>query len=115
MEITKYNKTELQEISKILKKFRILRKNIWKKSSQVISYELSWEQKLIVEYFPTLDKKEVSPIVENIYNKIFSLKINSDKIIWKENINLAWWIRLFFWDDMLDISYESVKNSLIKI
>lgn len=114
-DITKYNKTELQEIAKILKKFRALRKNIGKKSSQILSYELSWDHKLIVEYFPALDKTKVLDTTKNIYKNIFGIDINETKLVWKENTNLKWWMRLFFWDDLLDISFESVSNSLRKI
>lgn len=115
MEINKYSKSELTEISKLLKKYKSLRKNIGKKSSLVIEGELSWEVRVLVEYFPALDKNSITEKVSFIYSSIFEKKINSSKINWKENELLAWWIRLFLWDDMLDISFENVRNALKKI
>lgn len=115
MEINKYSKSELTEISKLLKKYRSLRKNIGKKSSAIIETELSWEVRILIEYFPALDKNSITDKVNDIYLSIFWEKVNVNKIIWKENELLVWWIRLFLGDDMLDISFENVKNDLRKI
>lgn len=115
MEINKYSKSELIEISKLLKKYRNLRKNIGKKSSSIIEAELSWEVRVLVEYFPTLDKNSIIKKVNDIFLSIFWEKIDTNKIIWKENELLAWWIRLFLGDDMLDISFENTRNDLRKI
>lgn len=115
MEITKYSKEELASISKILKKYRALRKNVGKKSSNLIHHELSWENKIIIEYFPSLVKSEITNTATNIYKNIFWIEVLENQITWKENPNLAWWMRLFLGDDMLDISFESVRNNLRKI
>lgn len=115
MNIEKYSKTELIEISKILKKYRTLRKNVGKKSTNMINHDLSWENKIVIEYFPTMKKEELSSTATGIYKNIFWVEIKEDKITWKENTAIAWGMRLFFGDDMLDISFESVRNDLRKI
>ena len=71
MNLEKYSKTELLELSKILKKFRSLRKNIGKKSSEILHYELTGTQKILVEYFPSLNKEEVQTEAQNIFKDFF--------------------------------------------
>ena len=112
MNLNKYTKTELAEISRILKKYKALRKNVWKKWSEIIKSELTWKIKVEVEYFPSLWKEEIKKTSLEIFEKVLNIKPNEEEIIWKENLNLKWWIRLFHWDEMLDISFESIKNNL---
>lgn len=115
LEITKYSKDDLLQIVKLLKKYRNLKKNIWRKSFEVINADLKQEHRLLVEYFPGVQKKDVFNLVKDLYKNIFWIEPLEDKITWKENSNLKWWARLFFWDDLLDISFESASNILRKI
>jgi hypothetical protein len=71
MEITKYSREELDEISKVLKKYRTLRKNVGKKSTGIMHHDLSGENKILVEYFPTLDAKVVLEKALEIYTSNF--------------------------------------------
>ncbi|EKE26248.1 MAG: hypothetical protein ACD_4C00356G0004 [uncultured bacterium (gcode 4)] len=114
-DITKYSKAELQDISKILKKYKNLKKNIGKKSSEIMHYELSWDHKVVIEFFPTIIKENVLDVARNIYINVFWIEIDENILVWKPNSNLQGWIRLFFGDDMLDVSFESVSNNLRKI
>lgn len=111
----KYDKAELQGIYNILKKFRALIKNVGKKSFEILILELSWKQKLVVEYFPSLEKNMVFWLTKDIYKDVFKIDIDETKLIWKENSNLKGWIRLFFGDDMLDVSFLSISNNIRKI
>jgi hypothetical protein len=71
MNLEKYSKTELTELSKILKKFRSLRKNIGKKSSEILHYELTGTQKILIEYFPALKKEDVQDEAIKIFKDFF--------------------------------------------
>ncbi|EKE29951.1 MAG: hypothetical protein ACD_2C00073G0039 [uncultured bacterium (gcode 4)] len=115
MNLEIYSKTELEQLSKILKKFRNLRRNVGKKSSEVLHYELTWTQRILVEYFPTLKKEDVQDETLKIFKGFFWIELNPEDITWKENEILAWGMRVFFWDDMVDLSFESMRNRLRKI
>jgi hypothetical protein len=71
MDLAKYSKTELIELSKILKKFRSLRKNVGKKSSEILHYELTGTQKILIEYFPALKIEDVQDEALKIFKDFF--------------------------------------------
>lgn len=115
MEITKYSKSELTQISKLLKKYRSLRKNVGKKSWEITLNSLNWEKKFLVEYFPTFVIKDYENEITDIYRSSFEVDIKDKNIVFQENPSLLGWIRVFYWDDMLDVSFENIRNTLKKI
>ncbi|MDD2487404.1 MAG: hypothetical protein PHS92_03470 [Candidatus Gracilibacteria bacterium] len=115
MDINKYSKTELSKIIKLMKKYRTLKKNIGRKSYEVIHAELTQEQRLSVEYFPEVQKNDILVLVKDLYKDVFGIETSEDKIIWKENPNLRGGLRLFFGDELMDVSFESVENKIRKI
>ncbi len=114
MEISKYTKAELVEISSILKRFRILKKNIWNKSSETLKTEISWIKKIKIEYFPELWIDKARDLASKIYKDSYSENIREDAV-WIENSLLKWWIRIFRWDDMIDITYENISHKFKNI
>lgn len=112
MNLNIYSKSELLEIYSFLKKYKNLKKTVWNKTGDIVGEKLSWKNRIIVEYFPSLEKMEVAELVINIYKNSFSINITPKDIVWKPNINLKWWIRLFLGNDMIDVSFKNVANIL---
>lgn len=115
MNINSYSKNELENISKLLKKYRSLRKNVGKKALEMTLRDLSGSKRILVEHFPSMNSEEAKKEAKVIYSKFFWIDLGISDIETKENTMLAWWIRLFLWDDMLDISFENIKNTIRKI
>jgi len=115
MDISKYNKSELEQVYAILKKYRDLKKNIWKKSDEVIYFELNNEKKILIEYFPELKIDEIKDFLKNLYKKHFWVEIDLCKASFKKSSLLKGWVRIFLWDDMVDISFENIYNKISKI
>jgi len=115
MDINKYNKSELEQVYAILKKYRDLKKNIGKKSDEVIYFELNNEKKILIEYFTDLKIEEIKDFLKNLYKKHFDTDIDLNKATFKANSDLKWWVRIFLWDDMVDISFENIYNKISKI
>ncbi|HBA44726.1 TPA: hypothetical protein DEG21_00040 [Patescibacteria group bacterium] len=88
MDINKYNKSELEQVYAILKKYRDLKKNIGKKSDEVIYFELNNEKKILIEYFTDLKIEEIKDFLKNLYKKHFDTDIDLNKATFKANPDL---------------------------
>ncbi len=111
-DIEKLEKPDLLKTLKLLKKFRLLQKDIWNKSKEIFHSSFFKTQKFVVEYFPTINKNDLENFILNTFKLEYWVDIAYENILWKENQNLKWWIRLFIDDDMVDISFEKINNKL---
>ncbi|MDD3120203.1 MAG: hypothetical protein PHF46_02250 [Candidatus Gracilibacteria bacterium] len=112
IDLEKYSKQELIEMLKVLKKYRNLRKNTGKKSAEILRQDIFGETRIKVEYFPSLNKGEITDFVIILFLKLFGKSVELKDIIWKENTSLTGGIRLYFGDDLLDITYADFKTKL---
>jgi len=114
MNFDNLNKRELKELLKNLILYRDLVKKIWKRWKKIFSQINDWKNSFVVEFFPKLDKNFVLEKSKKIFEEVFWQKnLNNEEIILKENEKIWWWMRLFFNDQMVDLSFLRMKN-LIK-
>ncbi|MBP8016642.1 hypothetical protein KAZ01_01420 [Candidatus Gracilibacteria bacterium] len=111
-DIEKLEKPDLLKTLKLLKKFRLLQKDIGNKSKEIFHSSFFKTQKFVVEYFPTINKNDLENFILNTFKLEYGVDIAYENILWKENQNLKGGIRLFIDDDMVDISFEKINNKL---
>lgn len=110
--IKNLNKDELYDLLKALKKYRDLIKKIWNRWKKIFKQIYFWKNYFFVEYYWNLDKEYVLNIAKNVYKNIFNLDLNNEEIIIKENKNLKWWIKIYFNDNLVDMSFQKFYNLL---
>jgi alpha-amylase/alpha-mannosidase (GH57 family) len=107
------NKEQLQVLLKDLSLYRDLIKQVWKRWKKVYANLKEWENEFVVEFFPNLDKNFVLDEAKKIYEKTFSTKVSDKEIILKENEKIWWWMKVFFNDSLIDMSFSKFEK-LIK-
>ncbi len=106
------NRDDLKFLLKNLKIFHNLRKNLWKRSFSIFRNLINNTNSLIVEYYPMLNKDLALDNSLYIYSKIFKINPKREDIIFKENNDLQWWMRIIMNDKMIDLSYLRVENTI---
>ena len=99
LNIDKLNLSELKDLLKEMKLYRDLRKQLWARWKAVYKNLKNWENIFVVEYFPKISKE---------------LAFSESKKIFKEKEELKWWIRVYFNDKVLDLSYIKIERELSK-
>lgn len=109
------NREELKSLLKDLKWVKMLLKDLWNKRwFKEFTKVNTWKSSYIVEYFPSMSQKDLESLSISIYSKAFNKNVPTDEIIFKENPELNWWLRIFSDYDMLDLSYKKIESFLLK-
>jgi hypothetical protein len=53
-------------------------------------------------------------MVLSMYQNFFKEKVDPGNIKWIENDTIKWGVRIFLWDDMVNVSFEEMENRIIK-
>ncbi len=110
--IENLNVSELKEILKSLRKYSFMRKNLGKRWEKLFKRGLSDKPQLLVEFFPWISEELAYEKSFKAYEKVFNIKPNKEDIEFKKVGTMKWWIRVYFDDDMVDISYNRVENKI---
>lgn len=109
------NKQELQAVLKDLSLYKKLTSQVWERWKQIFSHIKEWKNKFSVEYFPNIDKEFVLEEAKKIYEKVFSQKnLKDEEIILSEKKEILWWMKIFFNDDMVDMSFLKIQKLIKK-
>ena len=108
IDISKLNKLELKDTLKKLKLLSSLRKSLWKRWNTEFERLNAWVNSYKVEYYDFGDSslsftKEKS--LES-FKKLFWIDISIEEIQFIKNQDIKWWFRIFFNDNMYDLSYQ---------
>ncbi len=106
--------SDLKEILKWLKLYSLMRNQLGKRWENLFKRKLLNKHYLLVEYFSSIWKDIVFEESLKIYSKIFNIKPNKEDIIFKKIDNINWWIRIYFDDNMVDVSYSRIEKILKK-
>lgn len=105
---------ELKVLLKDLSLYKNLISQTWKRWKEIFSHLKEWKNKFFVEFFPNLEKNFVLEESKKIFEKIFWQKPSDEEISLKENKKILWWMKIFFNDDMVDMSFlkfqKIIKN-----
>lgn len=114
MDITSLNKTELQSLLKKLHLLNSLKKFLWKRGIRQYHKIIDWKDIFKVEYFDfwELSLNYVQEKSLEVYKKLFWLNIQLTQIEFIKNQNLQGWMRVFYNDNMYDLSYKRFQNLL---
>jgi len=108
------SKEQLKDLLKDLSLYKTLSTQIWKRWTEIFSHLKEWKNKFSVEFFPNLEKNFVLEESKKIFSKIFWKNPSDWEISLKENKKILWWMKIFFNDDMIDMSFlkfqKIIKN-----
>lgn len=113
-DISKLNKLELKNLLKKLTLLNSLKKSLWNRWITEFHKINNWVNSYKVEYFD-FGASSLSYIKEKSsesFKKLFWLDIKTEEIQFIPNQNLKWWFRIYFNDNMYDLSYNRFENLL---
>lgn len=110
--IDNLTKNEAQELSKNLKKYNQISKTVWNRWKKMFLLNLDNKKELLIEYSLWLDPNEVLEKAIPLYKKVFWLEVKNQDIVLKLDEKLMWWIRLYYWDSMLDMSFKKILQNI---
>jgi len=120
MNLNNLNKQELQALLKDLSLYKKLVTQVWNRWKEIFSNIKEWKNKFLVEYFAwengeNFDKEFILSESKKIFENKFSQKnLKDEEIILVENKKILWWMKIFFNDDMVDISFLKIQNLIKK-
>ena len=110
--LIKLKKPELKKILSSLKLYLDLSKKLWKRWRDVFRRNLNWESKLLVEYFPSINKDIAYEKASQVYNKVFSINPSKKEIFFEEKNSILWWIKVYKDDMLVDLSFSKIERKL---
>lgn len=114
MDITNLKKTELVALGKKLKLLSSLKKSLGNRGIKEYHKLLDGKDILKVEYFD-FGADALNYVQEKAlesYKKLFWLELQLTQIEFVKNQNLEGWMRVFYNDNMYDLSYNRFQNLL---
>lgn len=103
---------ELKELLRSIKNYKSITSQVWKRWRKIFANNLDNKKDLIIEYSFWLDKDSILQTWINVYKNTFNLNTVSNDILLRENNELVWWIRVFCWDDMVDMSFKKILQTI---
>lgn len=114
LDIKKLDKLQLKNLLKKLQILNYLTKSLWNRWKREFERINSWVNFYKVEYFEVskdtlsfIEKKAVES-----FKKLFDVQVWIQDIKFTKNQNLKWWMRLYYNDNMFDLSYNKFENLL---
>lgn len=115
MNLDNLNQQELKNLLKNLSLYKKLTSQIWNRGREIFSQIKEWKNKFVVEFFPNIEKKFVLDEAKKVYEDVFNQKkINDEEIFLIENEKILWWMKIFFNDDVVDMSFLKIQNLIKK-
>lgn len=112
--LEKLDKKGLEELLKNLKLYKDLIKQVWNRGKTIFDNIFSWNNSYIVEYYWDLDEKYVLEKAQNVYKDIFKENVSEKDISLVKNDKIKWWIKVYFNDKLIDLSFLKFYNLLNK-
>lgn len=114
-DISKLNKLELKELLKKLNLLNSLKKSLWNRWFREYRKINDWVNSYRIEYFENSSKTGLDFAREKAlisFKELFHLDLKLEEIEFIQNNNLSWWIRIFYNDNMFDLSYARFEKLL---
>lgn len=106
--------SELKDLLREVKLYKNLKDQLWNRAEKIYNSIKKWEKSLVVEYFPSVSKELALEKAKQIFKNIFNLDAEETEIVFKENTDLKWWIRVYVDDKVVDLSYLKIERELSK-
>lgn len=114
IDVSKLEKTQLQEVLRELQMLRSLQKALGKRGRNEYMRKKDKIDMLKVEYFDTSETSFwfIQQTSIELFKKLFWSNVTVSQIEFVKNQNLKWWMRIYCNDSMYDMSYNRFEQIL---
>ncbi len=104
--------SELKEILISLKLYKNLSNKLWNRGKKIFTSISENTNIFKIEYFENCSKDDALNFWLIVYKKIFGVSPKKEEINLVSNLSLEWWIRVYKDDNLVDLSFKKVSESL---
>lgn len=104
--------SESKELLKSLKMYDDLSKKLWTRWKNLFKSISSWKSIYKIEYFENFSKSDALEEWLIAYTKVFWETPKKEDIIFEAKKSLAWGIRIYKDDKMVDLSFKKAEDAL---
>lgn len=112
IDLSSYSKEELIDVLRILKNYRTSLKQIGSRA-EIIDFRNPKNKNFRIEYTSSSDKNFVEKFVDVACKKYFPDAWSDSKKEFVVNDKIIWGVRIFYGDDILDLSFQNAIANLI--
>lgn len=112
--VEKLNSSESESLLKELKLFSSLRKQLWRRWEVLFNEMKTWKKSFEVEYFSGIGENIAWEEAQKWFEKVFKEKPSKEEVFFKQKDTLKWWIKLYVWSNVLDLSYDRIEKAIRK-
>ena len=112
--IENLNKAELEQLLKDLRLYKDLVKKVWTRWKTIYENLFNWKNEYKVEYYGDLDESYVLWEAKSVYKKVFDIEVNDSDIQISKNEKIKGWVKIYFNDNLVDLSFQKFYNLLNK-
>ncbi len=109
--LSSYNREQLSDILRILKLYKTSLVQIGHRA-RLIDPKASNEVPVRIEYPSGAALEDIHSFAVASLGKFFEIKKIPKDIVFVESPSLIWGIRIFAWDDMVNISFQRFANQI---
>jgi hypothetical protein len=109
-----WNLSEAKKILRDLRLYKDMVKKLWKRGRILFHRDMNHSHSYKIEYFPSLEKEYILEKAVSIYKQVFLVDVKKEDIILKEKINLLSWMKIYFDDACVDMSFKNIEYKLQK-
>lgn len=113
IDIKKMSKDELQKTLKELRLYRDLTNELWTRGVELFDRIQNGTHSYQVEHFTAVSPDLAWGSAQDVYAKVFNVKPKKEDIEFIEKPTLKWGIKVYFDDEVVDLSFDKIEKSLM--
>ena len=114
MDITKLSLSEAKSMLRLVRLYKDLTKKLGKRGRALFHHEVDGTHSYIVEYFSNLDQWYVLEKAFSVYSQIFWVQPKKEDIVLLAKEQLLSWIKVYYDDACVDLSFKNIEYKLSK-
>lgn len=106
--------SEAKSLLADLKSYENLSHKLWRRGKEQFYRNLDNSHVCRVEYHSSLGKDEAEAQAKLLFLRVFNYEPWVSEIVYIQNDSLGWWMKLYFDDMLLDMSFTCVEKKFKK-
>lgn len=105
---------DMKEILSGLQTYRDMKKKLWNRWAHLFHKQINKAHDYTVEYFSSLGEDTAFERAGSVYKKSFQVSPKREEIRFVVDDSVKGWMKVYFDDSMVDMSFKKVENKLQK-
>lgn len=108
------SREQLQKTLKDLRLYRDLERELWERGKELFDRIQNGKHSYQIEHFSAVSVDLAWSSGKDIFKKVFKVEPDRDEVDFYVSKNLKGWIKVYFDDEVVDLSFDKVEKALKK-